>query len=130
MEGLAGNGWPIGIQQEYQAGENLFSHGKTKALFLSASQIRIGVADESEKREIVFSLGETAKCTCKGFLQWGECRHIVAATLLAEKNGALKELQRKKAYENGPQLIMAMEDALPKGEYLRLEVTLFVQRKI
>ncbi|NLB89875.1 MAG: hypothetical protein GX786_01450, partial [Clostridiales bacterium] len=117
------------IREEYQLGKELFSKGKVKAILLTASQIRIVVNDPTGKVEIVFSDLEPVGCSCKAFLTWGECRHIVAATLLAEKNGTLKELRRKKAYHAGPMLLSLMEESFPKGDHLTLELTLFVKRK-
>ena len=115
-------------QIEYEAGRILCEQKEVKALEVSASNMHFAVMT-NPKKEVVFAMDKPARCDCAAYYNWGECRHIVAATLMAEKIGILKEFKKKKAYENGPDLLQAMEDALPTGEPLQLEVTLFLQRE-
>ncbi len=112
---------------EYEAGQLLFEQKGVKTLFLSASKMHFSILDEP-KRDIIFSLDEPTWCPCKAFAKWGECRHVIAALLQADKSDTYKSFKKKKAYESAPLLFDAMEEALPLEENIKMEVTLFFHR--
>lgn len=114
--------------QEYEAGRFLFEQKKVKTLSLSASEMHFTVLDDP-KRDMLFSINEPAFCSCKAFAKRGMCRHIVAASYAAEQTDTCKAFIKKKATEAAPQLMDALEEALPLEENVKLEVTLFFYRE-
>lgn len=110
-------------EKEYEAGEALYSKGGVRALEQSGMLMKYVVAG-TPRREVIFTPEEPAKCTCDEWNARGACRHVVAATLMAQESGAMEDMIRQKAVLAGPKLMSAMESALPEDGTLRMEVTL------
>ncbi len=113
-------------EQEYLAGETLYKRGGVRVTEQSATLMKYVVAG-TPRREVIFTPGEPAKCTCDIWNEKGACRHVVAATLMAQETGALDEMLRQKAAQAAPKLLAAMESALPEDGTLRMEVTLIYE---
>lgn len=109
--------------EEYQAGEMLYKRGGVRVTEQSGTLMKYVVAG-TPRREVIFTPDEAARCTCEKWNETGACRHVVAATLMAQDTGALDEMLRQKAAGAAPRLLAAMESALPEDGTLRMEVTL------
>lgn len=113
-------------EEEWQAGESLYQRGGVRVLETGAQVLRYVVAG-SPRQEVIFSQDGPARCSCAVCQETGACRHVVAATLMAQETGALEELLRRKAAAAGPRLMSAMERTLPEDGTLRMEVTLMYE---
>lgn len=111
---------------EYEAGELLFRGGGVRVLEQHPHQLRYVVAG-TPRREVVFTPDEPAQCTCDAYNETGACRHVVAATLMAQDTGALEEMFRQKAVAAAPLLMNAMDSALEEDGTLRMEITLMTE---
>ncbi len=110
-------------EEEYAAGEALFERGGVRLMEQGATILRY-MAAGTIRQEVTFTQEEPAQCGCETYLRRGACRHVVAATLMAQSSGALDEMFRRKAAAAAPKLMGAMESALPEDGTLRMEVTL------
>ncbi len=113
-------------EEEYAAGEMMFKNGGVRVTEQSPKMLRYIVAG-TPRREVVFTPDDAAKCTCDAFMETGACRHIVAATLMAQDTGALEEMFRQKAVASAPLLMNAMDTTLEEDGTLRMEVTLMYE---
>ena len=86
-------------EEEWNAGESMYQRGGVRVLESSATALRYVVAG-SPRQEVIFSPDGPARCGCETYQKTGACRHVVAATLMAQETGALEELLRRKG---GPQ---------------------------
>ncbi len=116
----------IAGDEEYEAGELLFKGGGVRATEQSPRKLRYVVAG-TPRREVVFMPDEPAQCSCEAYSETGACRHIVAATLMAQDTGALEEMLRQKAVAAAPLLMSAMDSALEEDGTLRMEITLMTE---
>ena len=116
----------IAGDEEYEAGELLFKGGGVRATEQSPHKLRYVVAG-TPRREVVFTPDEPAQCSCEAYSETGACRHIVAATLMAQDTGALEEMLRQKAVAAAPLLMSAMDSALEEDGTLRMEITLMTE---
>ena len=112
--------------EEYAEGETLFDRGGVRLTEQSPTELRYVVAG-TPRREVIFTPDEPARCTCDAYLNNGACRHVVAATLMAQSTGALDDMFRRKAAAAAPRLMSAMESALPEDGTLRMEITLICE---
>ena len=112
--------------EEYAEGETLFDRGGVRLTEQSPAELRYVVAG-TPRREVIFTPDEPARCTCDAYLKSGACRHVVAATLMAQSTGALDDMFRRKAAAAAPRLMSAMESALPEDGTLRMEITLICE---
>lgn len=113
-------------EEEWNAGESMYQRGGVRVLESSATALRYVVAG-SPRQEVIFSPDGPARCGCETYQKTGACRHVVAATLMAQETGALEELLRRKAAAAGPKLLSAMERALPEDGTLHMEITLMYE---
>lgn len=113
-------------EEEYLTGEMLHKRGGVRVMEQTGSLLKYVVAG-TPRREVTFTPDEPAKCSCETWEEKGACRHVVAATLMAQETGALEEMLRQKAASAAPRLMAAMESALPEDGTLRMEVTLFYE---
>ena len=113
-------------EEEYAAGEMMYKNGGVRVREQSASLLKYVVAG-TPPREVVFAPDEPAICSCAAFTETGACRHVVAATLMAQETGALEEMLRQKAAASAPLLMNAMDSALEDGGTLRMEITLMFE---
>lgn len=109
--------------EEYAAGEALFERGGVRLMEQGASVLKYMVAG-NPRQEVSFTQDDPALCACETYREHGACRHVVAATLMAQSSGALDEMFRRRAAAAAPRLMGAMESALPEDGTLRLEITL------
>ena len=111
-----------------QVGRELFERGGIR--FLSGDPQRLKyLAAGSPRREVTLPLTGSPECTCGENTPRRPCAHVVAATLLARQSGALGELLRRRAALAGPELLCAMDSALPEAGTLRMELTLFMEEE-
>ena len=113
--------------EEYEAGSILYQRGGVRSLSSSADSLRFAVAG-TPRREVVLRAEMPAQCSCSTHEKLGVCRHIVAATLMAQETGALQEMNRRRAALGAPLLLHAMEGALPETGAVRMEVTLLHEK--
>ena len=96
-------------EEEWNAGESMYQRGGVRVLESSATALRYVVAG-SPRQEVIFSPDGPARCGCETYQKTGACRHVVAATLMAQETGALEELLRRKAAAAGPKLLSRSEE--------------------
>lgn len=113
---------------EYEAGSKIYEKGGVRPLSSGTSEMRFAVAD-MPRREVILCVDAPAQCSCDVHQKQGACRHVVAATLLANDTGSLREMERKRASEGAPLLLAAMEGALPETGGLRMELTLLAENR-
>ena len=111
-------------EDEYKAGEVLMERGGVRLVEQSDAQIVYHVAG-GPRYQVTLRADSPARCQCGEWQEKGACRHVVAATLMAQQSGALDEMLRRKAVAAAPKLMSAMESALPEDGNLNMEVTLF-----
>lgn len=109
--------------EEWKAGESMYQRGGVRVLETGAHVLRYVVAG-TPRQEVIFTQDAPARCNCEVYQRSGACRHVVAATLLAQETGALEELLRRKAAAAAPRLMNAMERTLPEDGTLNMEITL------
>ena len=109
--------------EEWKAGESMYQRGGVRVLETGAHVLRYVVAG-TPRQEVIFTQDAHARCNCEVYQRSGACRHVVAATLLAQETGALEELLRRKAAAAAPRLMNAMERTLPEDGTLNMEITL------
>ncbi len=115
-------------EEEYEAGRQLYHKGGVRPLNQEETALHYVVAG-TPRREVVLRADGPAQCSCEAHQAQGACRHVVAATLMAQDNGALKELRRRRATIAAPLLWNAMESALPEAGTLRMEITLLYESR-
>lgn len=111
-------------EDEYKAGEVLMERGGVRLVEQNDAQIVYHVAG-GPRYQVTLRADSPARCQCSEWQEKGACRHVVAATLMAQQSGALDEMLRRKAVAAAPKLMSAMESALPEDGNLNMEVTLF-----
>lgn len=114
-------------EEEYQAGITLYQRGGVREASTAADQLHYHVAADPAQR-VSFYAGRGPECTCMQFLSAGCCRHLAAATAMAQQSGALERMERQRASAAAPRLMSVMESALPEDGTIRLEVTLLVEK--
>ena len=114
--------------QEYEAGSLLYHRGGVRPLTQEDASLRYVVAG-TPRREVILRADGPAQCSCEAHQAQGACRHVVAATLMAQETGALAELRRRRAVTGAPVLWNAMESALPEAGTLRMEITLLYEAR-
>ena len=81
-------------EEEWNAGESMYQRGGVRVLETGAHVLRYMVAG-TPRQEVIFTQDAPARCGCEVYQRSGACRHVVAATLLAQETGALEELLRR-----------------------------------
>lgn len=76
-------------------------------------------------QRITFHAHGEPRCTCEAFTKGNNCIHIAAAALAALQSGAIERLTRIRAMQAAPELMAAMDSALPEDGNVRMEVTLY-----
>lgn len=113
-------------EEEYAAGEMMYKRGGVRVMEQSADILRYMVAG-SQRREVVFTPDAPARCSCEVYAENGACRHVIAATLMAQETGALDMMLRQKAAAAAPLLMNAMDSAIAEDGTIRMEITLMVE---
>ncbi|MGN1369399.1 MAG: SNF2-related protein [Aristaeellaceae bacterium] len=117
-------------EEETQMGERLFRAGRVRITEKSAKLLRCQVV-EAGRYEVSISADATSaashRCTCATFQENGACRHIVAALMACQDEGAMDEMIRRRAAASGPKLMAAMERSLPEEGTLRMSIRLIVE---
>ena len=97
--------------EEWKAGESMYQRGGVRVLETGAHVLRYVVAG-TPRQEVIFTQDAPARCNCEVYQRSGACRHVVAATLLAQETGALEELLRRYT----PEQLRDLEDSALRRE--------------
>ena len=113
-------------EDEYAAALTLYRGGAVHPLEEENGVLRYAVDGEVRRLVRVGASGSLAgRCACDFFINVHRpCRHLAAALMHAISCGAVEELRRRRARENAPLLMGALQSALPTETPLSLEVTL------
>ena len=115
-------------EEEYAAGLAIYRAGGVTAIEEEGGMLRYIVGGELRR---VVRIGAGAKlsgrCSCDFFCNVQKpCRHLTAAMMQASASGAVEEMRRRRARENGCALMGTLQSALPGQAPVRLEVILRV----
>lgn len=113
-------------EEEVAAGLQLYRQGAARVMEQGAKAVRCAVTD-GLRYMVTFAPGEATDCLCENCQKNGACRHVVAATIVAQEAGAMEEVHRLHAANAAPQLMSAMESALPEDSSLKLEINLVAE---
>ncbi|MDD6051796.1 MAG: DEAD/DEAH box helicase [Clostridiales bacterium] len=114
-------------EEETRMGERLFRAGRVRIVEKSAKRLRCQVVEEGRYEVSISADAASHQCSCATFRDIGACRHIVAALLDCQDEGAMDEMIRRRAAAFGPKLMAAMERTLPEEGSLHLSIRLIVE---
>ena len=100
-------------ETETRYGERLYHSGAVHIVEKSAKRLSCKVAD-GEMYDVVFTDDGESRCSCPIYVEAGACRHVVAAMIKCQDEGAMGDMVRRKAEAAGPKLMAAMDRALPE----------------
>lgn len=100
-------------ETETRYGERLYHSGAVHIVEKSAKRLSCKVAD-GEMYDVVFTDDGESRCSCPIYEEAGACRHVVAAMIKCQDEGAMGDVVRRKAEAAGPKLMAAMDRALPE----------------
>ena len=113
-------------ETETRYGERLYHSGAVHIVEKSAKRLSCKVAD-GEMYDVVFTDDGESRCSCPIYEEAGACRHVVAAMLKCQDEGAMGDMVRRKAEAAGPKLMAAMDRALPEEGTIHMEVRLTLE---
>lgn len=117
-------------EEETRMGERLFRAGRVRITEKSAKLLRCQVVEEGRYEVSISADAANAashRCTCLTAQENGACRHIVAALMACQDEGAMDEMIRRRAAVSGPKLMAAMERTLPEEGTLHMSIRLIVE---
>ena len=113
-------------ETETRYGERLYHSGAVHIVEKSAKRLSCKVAD-GEMYDVVFTDDGESRCSCPIYEEAGACRHVVAAMIKCQDEGAMGDMVRRKAEAAGPKLMAAMDRALPEEGTIHMEVRLTLE---
>ena len=113
-------------ETETRYGERLYHSGAVHIVEKSAKRLSCKVAD-GEMYDVVFTDDGESRCSCPIYEEAGACRHVVAAMIKCQDEGAMSDMVRRKAEAAGPKLMAAMDRALPEEGTIHMEVRLTLE---
>ena len=113
-------------EMETRYGERLYHSGAVHIVEKSAKRLSCKVAD-GEMYDVVFTDDGESRCNCPIYEEAGACRHVVAAMIKCQDEGAMGDMVRRKAEAAGPKLMAAMDRALPEEGTIHMEVRLTLE---
>ncbi len=117
-------------EEETRMGERLFRAGRVRITEKSAKLLRCQVVEEGRYEVSISADAANAashRCTCLTAQENGACRHIVAALMACQDEGAMDEMIRRRAAASAPKLMAAMERTLPEEGTLHMSIRLIVE---
>ena len=105
-------------ETETRYGERLYHSGAVHIVEKSAKRLSCKVAD-GEMYDVVFTDDGESRCNCPIYEEAGACRHVVAAMIKCQDEGAMGDMVRRKAEAAGPKL--------PEEDTIHMEVRLTLE---
>ena len=109
---------------ERSAAEALVAAGRVLLREREDGALVYEVRDGGHAETVRLQFGGAARCSCGE----ADCVHAAAAKLRAEEDGAMAEMNRRRAVSAGPGLMRAVQVTLPQDGTLKLQVTVCLDR--
>ena len=90
-------------ETETRYGERLYHSGAVHIVEKSAKRLSCKVAD-GEMYDVVFTDDGESRCSCPIYEEAGACRHVVAAMIKCQDEGAMGDMVRRKAEHQAARL--------------------------